>query len=58
MATSERTDRLMADILGLLRELNYEVHRQEQIIEDLRAQVERRGDPVPKVAAELTVAAA
>ncbi|MGH2717947.1 MAG: hypothetical protein ACRDJU_05150 [Actinomycetota bacterium] len=38
---SERTDQLITDILSRLRELSYELCRQDQIIEDLRDQVRR-----------------
>lgn len=41
MPPSERTDQLITDILSRLRELSYELCRQDQIIEDLRDQVRR-----------------
>lgn len=41
MQATERTNGLITEILALLREVNYEVHRQEEVIENLRAEVNR-----------------
>jgi len=39
MESSQRAHRLITEMLELLRELSYETQRQEEVIEELRAEL-------------------